>query len=560
MSKKANPPEEGQHRTAFGRALAAINPARGDRGGPGGRRWLYVPYDQLSAAMGPLSREPPAQVGIVLVECPGKAARRPYHKQKLALVLANTRHFALEQARRGVAVRHLVAKGPTFASALEPIAAELGPLRVMDPAERELRKDLEPLVAKGCLEVIEHEGWLTTEDDFDSAAAGPPWRMDAFYRLVRKRTQILMERGKPAGGKLSHDAENRQPWKGQPQAPTPPIFEADEVTLEVRDLVDERFKSHPGEVRPENLPATAVDAERLWAWAKRSCLADFGRFEDAMSTRSPGLFHTRISPLLNLHRLLPRRVVDDALALELPLASKEGFVRQILGWREFVRHVHRRTDGFRALPDGPAPLDAKGNAAPSRLGAKGNLPVAYWGTPSGLRCLDTVVADVWREAWSHHITRLMVLSNIALLLDVSPRQLTDWFWEAYDDAYDWVVEPNVLAMGTFGAGGVMTTKPYIAGAAYVNRMSDYCGGCAFDPKTTCPLTKLYWAFLSRHGPALEGNQRMTVPLRAAEKRDPARRREDAATFEALRDLLDRGELATPESLERAASTLLDCRP
>ena len=547
MSKRPSRPDQREHRTAFGRALSTVNPP------PEGRRWLYVPYDQLSGAIGPLSREPPRELGIVLVECPGKAARRPYHRQKLALVLANTRHFALEQARRGVAVRHVVAEGSTFASALEPICAEVGPLRVMDPAERELRHDLAPLVDDGRLEVLDHEGWLTTEDDFDSAAAGPPWRMDAFYRLVRKRTGILMEGGKPAGGKLSHDAENRQPWKGDPPAPTPPAFSPDEITQEVADLISARFQSHPGEVRLDLLPATAVDAERLWAWAKRSCLENFGRFEDAMSARSSGLFHTRISALLNLHRLLPRRVVDDALAMELPIASKEGFVRQILGWREFVRHVHRRTDGFRALPSGRVPLDKKGGAAPSVLGAQGDLPAAYWGKKSGLRCLDSVVADVWREAWSHHITRLMVLSNIALLLDVSPRQLTDWFWEAYDDAYDWVVEPNVLAMGTFGAGGVMTTKPYIAGAAYVNRMSDFCRGCAFDPKSTCPLTKMYWAFLARHAGALEGNQRMAVPLKAAKGRTAAQRREDAATYEAVRDLLAHREEATPAKVAEASA-------
>ena len=204
---------------------------------------------------------------------------------------------------------------------------------------------------------------------------------------------------------------------------------------------------------------------------------------------------------MNLHRLLPRRVIGDALKLPLELASQEGFLRQILGWREFVRHVHRETEGFAEL---------------ELLGGQEPLPAAYWGKASGLACLDRVVADVWQEGYSHHITRLMILCNLATLLDISPRELSDWFWVAYIDAFDWVVEPNVLAMGTFGVGDVMTTKPYVSGSAYIDRMSDYCQGCAFDPKSTCPITPMYWAFLERHRERLLGNPRMGIVMRALE--------------------------------------------
>jgi deoxyribodipyrimidine photolyase-related protein len=220
-------------------------------------------------------------------------------------------------------------------------------------------------------------------------------------------------------------------------------------------------------------------------------------------------------------------VVDEAAALDIPLASREGFIRQVLGWREFVRHVHEVTDGFRAVPPGP-------------LQAARPLPPAFWGTRSGLACLDHVVADVWREGWSHHITRLMVLSNLATLLDVSPRELTDWFWVAYVDAFDWVVEPNVLGMGTYAVGGVMTTKPYVSGAAYIDRMSDYCRHCAFDPKRTCPVTRLYWAFLARHESALAGNVRMAMPLRSLGRRRAAERADDRRTVEHVFDTLSRG--------------------
>jgi deoxyribodipyrimidine photolyase-related protein len=173
------------------------------------------------------------------------------------------------------------------------------------------------------------------------------------------------------------------------------------------------------------------------------------------------------------------------------------------------------------------------------------VPPAYWGTPSGLACLDDVVEGVWQDAYSHHITRLMVLSNIATLLEISPRELSDWFWVAYADAYDWVVEPNVLAMGTYAFGDLATTKPYVSGAGYIHRMSNYCGGCAFDPKTTCPLTPLYWAYLERHREGLEGNQRMSLPLATLRKRSPAEKANDLKIFETTRQTLAAGKRLRP---------------
>ena len=538
---------------------------------PSGRQWLFVPYDQLSDRIGPLSREDPSELGIVLVENSWKAARRPYHRQKLALVLANLRHFAIEQAARGVAVRHVVAQGP-YRTALEPVIAELGPLRVMRPAEYELRIDLAPLIEVGGLVELEHEGWLTTSEDFaESQKKGPPWRMDAFYRQVRRRTGLLMEDGKPIGGKYSFDADNRQSWPGEPPSPEPPVFEPDRLTMEVAELIEAHFATHPGDLDLASLPASLDDAETLWQWALELCMPLFGPYEDAMSRASSGLFHTRISGLVNLHRLVPSQVVDDVNALDISLASKEGFIRQVLGWREFMRHVHEATAGFRELQAG-APRQAEapgdggwgrwtgstweggsdaegldGGACPSALGAERPLPIAFWPDhPSGLGCLDRVVEDVWREAWSHHITRLMVLANIAALLDVSPRELTDWFWIAYVDAYDWVVEPNVLAMGTYGVGPLMTTKPYVSGAAYINRMSDYCSACAFNPKKDCPITNLYWAYLDRHREAFADNPRMRLVLSSLGKRSELQLRTDRKIFEWVSSLLGGGDTVRPE--------------
>lgn len=536
-----------------------------------GRRWVYVAYDQLSDGLGPLAREDPRELGIILIESSWRFCRRPYHRQRIALETANGRHFALEQAERGVAVRYVTSDGP-FRAALADLAEELGPIRVIEPAERELRVDLAPLVASGAMRVVAHEGWLTTSEQFAASQAGPPWRMDAFYRHVRRASGILMSRGKPEGGKFSFDTENRRAWKGQPPAPACPRFRRDAIKEEACEIVEGTYAGHPGALDVNTLPASRGDIEALWDWVQKACLPHFGPYEDAMSSTSSGLFHSRLSAVINLHRILPRRVVSEAAALRIPLASKEGFVRQILGWREFVHHVHAATDGFRVVggartpvraapggggfeawsgavrPAGAGPAELDGGASPSYFGAEGGVPPAYWGRESGLACLDGVVADVWREAYSHHITRLMVLSNIATLLDVSPRDLTDWFWVAYSDAHDWVVEPNVLGMGTYGLGELMTTKPYIAGSAYIRRMSDYCGRCRFRPDVDCPIARLYWAFLSRHAARLRGNQRMFMPLNALRRRAAVLRGGDARVFEETRAALAKGRRIVPEAM------------
>lgn len=537
-----------------------------------GRRWFYVAYDQLSTEVGPWADVPPGERALVFVESREKAERRPYHQRKLALLLANGRQAALEMAREGALVRHVATDGG-FAPALADIAREVGPLHGAEPAERELRRELAPLVDDGALTFHRHRGWLTTEADFDDSQRGPPYRMDAFYRHVRRKTGILMRDGKPLGGKMSFDTENRLPFRGTPKPPRRLTFAHDEVTREVLALVAERFGHHPGALDAEILPATRADAEQTFRHFVDEALDAFGPYEDAIAVAERTLFHARISGLLNLHRLLPARVVAEVEKSPARLASREGFVRQVLGWREMVRHVHRVTDGFRGEAPRNLPQDGgwsrwrnepfpgappESGASPSHLGAKRRLPLAFWGARSGLACLDEVVRSVWEEGYSHHITRLMVLSNLATLLDVEPRELTDWFWVAYEDAYDWVVEPNVLGMGTFAVGDLMTTKPYVAGTAYLHKMGDACGGCRFDPSppkagargqrsllaaSPCPITRLYWAFLARHEAKLAGNERMKLVLAQLRRRSAQDRDEDAAVFERVsRRLDDGGEL------------------
>jgi deoxyribodipyrimidine photolyase-related protein len=514
----------------------------------------------------------------VLVESEEWLRRRPYHRQRVALIILNLRAFAEELRAAGLEV-HEVRTGGAMVDAVRAVADERGPLDLHEPAEREVRAELQPLLDAGLLRTVRNPHWLTTDADFRAAAFGNGWKMDSFYRAVRARTGILMKAGQPVGGKLSFDADNRERWDGIPAAPEPPRFPMTSLRTAVAREVEERFAAHPGKLDVEALPATHEDAERLWAWGVRHCLPQFGPYEDAMSERSRGLFHTRISPALNIGRIRPQRLVDDALGSGAPLQSVEGFVRQVIGWREFVRHVHRLTDGFRMTggvpaetrarpgdggyarwagrpwqPAAPAPPGVDGGAVPAHFGAgRSPLPPAFWGTRSGMRCLDHVVETVWDEAWSHHITRLMVLGNLATLLDIDARELSDWFWVAYMDAWDWVVEPNVLGMATFSAGGVMTTKPYVSGSAYLEKMGDSCDACAFSPGTTCPITRLYWAFLARHEPLLRANARMKLVMGSLRRRDAAERGRDAAVFVHVRDMLVNGRAISPDSVAAAAA-------
>jgi deoxyribodipyrimidine photolyase-related protein len=522
--------------SAFLEALDAYQPEPCDHAN---REWVFVPYDQLTDRVGPLAARPAKERGVVLVETTWKPSQRPYHKQKLAMVLASLRHFALEQARRGVAVVYLFGTD-SYAELLEREIRRRGPLVMMEAAERELRVELQPLVDSGGIRVVPNETWATTEAQFQQAFAGKnAWRMDRFYREIRREMDVLMEEGKPVGGKFSFDSENRKRWRGDPVAPTAPVFPLDPIKSEVVSLVARAFSDHPGSLDPNALPATQDDAEALWKWARENCLPLFGPYEDAMSKQSSGLFHTRVSALMNNARLLPKRLVEEVEALDVPIASKEGFIRQVLGWREFMRHVHRETDGFRTLPPG---------RTRNVLAADAPLPPAYWGTRSGLHCLDQVVEEVWETGYGHHITRLMVLSNLATLLAIDPQELSDWFWVAYVDAYDWVVEPNVLGMGTFSLGDLFVTKPYVSGAAYIDRMSDYCSDCAFSPKRDCPITSLYWDFLARTEDVLSGNPRMAMPIRSLRKRDAARRARDHQVFEHVSQRLRDGIEITPEGL------------
>jgi len=511
-------------------------------------RWVWLAYDQLNLAF-LKALETEQRLGVVLIESVEKAHRRPYHQQKLGVLLSNQRHFALELAAEGIPVLYLISRS-TYENVVRHLARSLGGLSAFVPAERELRQEVEPLEQEAIVTVHPHPGWLTPRRWFtQSVGHEPPFRMDAFYRTVRQSTGWLMEDGKPIGGKYSFDADNRSSWKGEPRCPEPPVYPNDAIDDEVEALVRTRYGHHPGTVDLTTLPTTLEAVHHAVEFAME-LLPNFGAYEDAMSERSRGLFHSRLATLLNLHRLMPSALVERVLSTEAPHNSVEGFLRQLV-WREYVHHIHDVTDGFRTLDLTREPAVRGARWAgfeqvdeephPNHLGQRNPLPQAYWGVTSGLRCLDASVESVMEDGWTHHIPRLMVLSNIANLLDVDPRELTDWFHAGFIDAYDWVVEPNVLGMGTFALGTAMMTKPYVSGASYINKMSDHCGACAFHPKKTCPMTRLYWAYLARHGPSFLGNHRMAIAMKNVTRRDEREKALDAATFEWVSRALQAGD-------------------
>lgn len=499
------------------------------------KRWYFVCYDQLNHEIFPWSKYPRDETGLIFIESKNKGNSLNYHKQKLAYLLSNMRHFALEARELGHPVRYSYTEGD-YSEKLEKLIQELGPIHLVQPAERSMRVEIEPLVFSGQLLIKNHPGWLTKREWFiDSLGTKPPFRMDKFYRKVRKETGVLMKDGKPIGGKFSFDNENRLPWKGNPQAQAELVFGIDEIDEKVMELVNQEYSLHLGNCDLSKVPTSRSQHLTALEWAKGN-MQFFGPYEDAMSTKSRHLFHSKLAISVNLYRLTPKQIVDAAISTDAPLNCIEGFFRQMI-WREYVKHIHDITDGFRKLE-----IYNNSSDQPNYLSQNNPLPPAYWGVNTGMNCLDNVIDSVLEEGWTHHIPRLMILSNFANLLDINPRELTTWFHEAFIDAFDWVVEPNVLGMGTYSLGPVMMTKPYVSGTPYINKMSDFCESCKFNPKKNCKVSNLYWAFLERHKEALSDNIRMAMPLRNLANRSVEKKLEDSLTYEKIIQTLLGGEL------------------
>lgn len=383
------------------------------------------------------------------------------------------------------------------------------------------------------IELREDRHFYATREDFvDHAKGRKSIRLEYFYRELRRRENVLVdEAGKPEGGQWNFDADNRGSFgkSGPPAMPEPLLFMPDEVTRQVIERVEKQFPDHPGDLRDFSWPVTAAEAQQALEDFVENRLEKFGQFQDAMWTDEPWLFHSRISAAMNLKLLNPRDAVNAAVKAyrdgRAPLAAVEGFVRQILGWREYVRGLYWwKMPGY-----------AEGNA----LGAQQNLPDFYWTGKCEMNCLRQAIGQTLDHGYAHHIQRLMVTGLYSLLLGVKPKEIHEWYLAVYVDAVEWVELPNTIGMSQFADGGLMASKPYVATGKYIQRMSNYCQGCRFDPavavgEKACPFTTLYWDFLDRHADELRKNRRMQFQLKNLDRKTDEQRQQIAQAAKHIR--------------------------
>ncbi len=506
------------------------------------RSLILILGDQLDAESPAFDGFDTKQDAVWMAEVAHESTKVWSTKPRIALFLAAMRHYrdALREQRWRVVYRELTAtnevwrgadgrakpaKGDTFAEALRESLALLKPQRVVmvDPGEWSVREEIRAAVeAAGLpLETREDTHFLCSHDQFAAHAKGrKQLRMELFYREMRRRHDVLMDDGKPVGGAWNFDSANRKSFgkSGPPPHKAPRTFPPDEITRGVIAMVNARFAKHPGDLAEFDWPVTATDAAAALKDFITHRLAKFGDWEDAMWIEEPWLFHSRLSAAMNLKLLNPRRVIAAAEKAYrdggAPLAAVEGFIRQILGWREYVRGIY-----WRFMP---------GYVEMNALGADQSLPKCYWTGDTEMACLRDAIGQTLRLGYAHHIQRLMVTGLYALMLGVRPREVHEWYLAVYVDAVEWVELPNTLGMSQHGDAGLMASKPYIATGKYIQRMSNYCAGCPFDPAEAtgpkaCPFTTLYWDFLLRHEPMLRKNQRMAMQVRNLARLDDARR-------------------------------------
>ncbi len=474
--------------------------------------------DQLSHDIAALAGLDPARDVVLMMEVLEENIHVPHHKQKIVLVLSAMRHFADELRQRGFTIDYVKLDAPgnsgNLTSEVQRAVARHAPrnLVVTEPGEWRVQAMVETWEALTGrpVEVRSDDRFFASRARFAAWAQGRrAWRMEHFYREMRREHAILMEGEKPAGGEWNFDSENR---KSLPASIVPPDrlrFAPDDATREVMALVEQRFNLNFGSLEAFGWPVSRADALRALSDFIANGLPRFGDYQDAMKAGAPFLFHALLAPALNIGLISPREVCSAAEAAwrsgAAPLNAVEGFVRQILGWREYVRGVY-----WTLMPE-----YGQRNA----LQATRKLPDFYWSGDTPMRCLREAVSATANYAYSHHIQRLMVTGNFALLAGVAPREIERWYLAVYADAFEWVEMPNTLGMAVFADGGQMASKPYAASGAYIDRMSDFCSGCAYDVKqktgqNACPFNYLYWAFLIRQKDRLSGNPRLAMPYGA----------------------------------------------
>ena len=454
---------------------------------------------------------------VIMIESQEYAAQRPYHQQKLVLVWSAMRHFAATLQAAGWTVTYEVASDFITPLKVWVEAQGITELRIMMPNDRAFSDFIQQLDLDCTISFVPDNHFLWSKEDFqDWISNRKRILMEDFYREGRKRFDVLMEGKKPIGGNWNFDQENRKPPKKNLNPPSPLNFPPDTLTQGVMEEVKALSSATYGEIDNFNWGVTREDAQQVLSYFIEFELPNFGTYQDAMVTGENTLWHSLLSPYLNLGLLHPWEVIAAVETAyqeqDFPLNSVEGLIRQILGWREFLHSIYHWVDddyGQRNWLDHTQPL-----------------PAFFWdSSQTEMNCLKQVLQQVEKTGYAHHIQRLMVLSNFALVFGVSPQELKDWFHAAFIDAYDWVMETNVIGMGQFADGGVFASKPYASSANYINKMSDYCADCRYNPRQrsgeeACPFNFFYWDFIARQRDRLQSLGRMNLVLANLRKIDP----------------------------------------
>ena len=477
--------------------------------------------DQLSFDLSSLDGAAPADAVVLMMEVADETTYVRHHRKKIAYILSAMRHHAAALVQAGWHVDYVRLDDPdnagSFTGEVARAIARHAPDRIVVTEAGEWRVaamiDAWETLFGLPVDIRADTRFVASHADFETwAATRKELTMEWFYRAMRARTGLLMDGAKPAGDRWNFDKENRKPAKADLLMPRPLSFPPDAITQEVLSLVADRFADHPGSLDDFDYAVTAADAAHQADAFFEHALPQFGDYEDAMLTGERFLWHSILSPYINSGLLDPldlcRRAEAEYRAGRAPLNSVEGYVRQILGWREYMRGIYWR--------EGPTYVDR------NFLDHHRPLPAFYWTGETDMHCLAEAIGQTLATAHAHHIQRLMVTGNFALLIGADPKAVHEWYLEVYVDAYEWVELPNTLGMSQFGDGGLLGSKPYISSGAYIDRMSDYCRHCRYDVKQrtgpdACPFNALYWDFLARHRDKLGENRRLAMPYRTWDK-------------------------------------------
>jgi deoxyribodipyrimidine photolyase-related protein len=479
------------------------------------RNLIFILGDQLSTAISSLRDAEPDHDVILMCEVAEETTYVRHHRKKIIFVLSAMRHFSAELSERGFDVRYAKLDDAdntgSFTNELNRAVEALRPQNIVvtEPGEWRVRQAMESWEGETgvSVDIRPDTRFLCSHEDFRLWAEGRrQLTMEFFYREMRRKTGLLMEGDAPTSGRWNFDSENRAPAKPDLFRPRHPTFPPDETTREVMNLVDSRFTDHMGSSKGFSLAVTRSEAEKTADAFIADFLPKFGETQDAMVKGDPYLNHSLLSFYINIGLLDPLAVCQAAerayLQGHAPINAVEGFIRQIIGWREYIRGVY-----WMFMPD---------YAHRNFFGATRPLPDFFWNGKTDMACLSTVVGETIDNAYAHHIQRLMITGNFAMLAGLDPHAVHEWYLEVYADAYEWVELPNVIGMSQFADGGLLGSKPYAASGAYISRMSDYCEGCRYDVnrKTgegACPFNALYWDFLDRNAEKLSSNRRLAQP-------------------------------------------------